>query len=135
MSEHRTGGVERCVRDDDLDRAEGLDRLLGETGRGLRVGEVEVERVRLATSGTDRLGGLLAPVDTTRAEHDRVPGGGQRLGGGLADPRGCAGHHRRSPLGMWSETRHQRRSTAIGSVAKPRTLIECTRSAPDSSIS
>ena len=61
----------------------------------------------------------------------------RRLG---ADARRGAGHRRSAGVGgepghVRLEARHQRSVTVVGSAAKPRTLMECTRTMPAASIS
>ena len=100
-----------------------------------RVGQVEVDGDGLAPVGPDGRRGILALVDPPGPERHRVPEGGQGLGGGLADARRGAGDHGRPAFGVGLEAGHQRRVTVVGRAARPRTLIEWTRSMPSGSTS
>ena len=133
--EHRAGDVLGGVGDQDLDRSEGVHRGVDEPLDGLGVGLVEVDGHRLAPVGPDGRGGVLAFGHPAGAENDRVAKGRQRLGRGLSDAGGRPGHHRRSELGIGVEAGHQRSVTVVGSEARPRTLIEWTRSMPSGSTS
>ena len=103
------------------------------------------EREGLAAAGADRRGELLAALDAPGAEHDGVPGCGERSGGGRADAGGRAGDDGGAALGVGFEAGHQPASDAtvapgrgdsvVGIRANPRTLTECTRSRPAGSMS
>ena len=75
-------------------------------------------------------------TSTRRApEHDGMARPGQRPRRLGADARRRAGDRRGPALGVRLEARHQRGVTVVGSAAKPRTLMECTRCMPAGSTS
>ena len=115
------------VGHEDLHRPEGRLRLLGEAVHRGRIGQVEVAGHRLSPLGADGRRHLVADLDPARAEHDGVARPGQRPCRLGPDARGGAGHRRRPAFGVRLEARHQRGVTVVGSAAKPRTLMECTR--------
>ena len=93
-----------------------------------------MEGGRLAAGGPDLARNDLAHLGPPRPEHHReaIPGqGARRLG---SDARRGAGDHRRPSVRVRLEARHQRRVTVVGRTAKPRTLTECTRTTPLSSM-
>ena len=133
--EHRPGDVLGGVGHHDLDGTEGVHRRLGELLDRIGVGQVEVDGHRLAAVGPDGGGGVLALGHPPGPEGHRVALGGQGPGRGLADARRRPGHHGRAPFGVGLEPGHQRRVTVVGRAARPRTLMEWTRSMPSGSTS
>ncbi len=95
---------------------------------GAGVGDVERVHDRLAARLADLRGDLVAPVDASRAQRHRVTDRGQGQRGRGTDAGRGAGDHGRATLGLVIPA-HQRTATVTGSAAKPRTLVECTRTA------
>ena len=93
------------------------------------------KRDGLAAVGADLADELVELVDAAGAEHDGEAAGGELDGGGLADAGGGAGDDGRSTVGEWGETGHHRAFTVMGRWAKPRTLMEWTRTELASSTS
>ena len=96
----------------------------------------------LAAVLADLRGRLLAALHPAGPEDDGVTPGGQRPGRGQADARRGAGDDGRATCGMGDEPGHGRRrlvcqctETVVGRRAKPRTLMEWTRSTPAGSMS
>jgi hypothetical protein len=117
--------------DEHLDGPELVLGLAGEGGHGGAVVQVEGQGHRLAAGGPDLLGRLLDAVLPAGAEDDREAGCAERDRRGPAEPRGRAGDHRRPALRVGGEAGHGYLvRTVVGSVAKPRTFTECTRSTP-----
>ena len=100
-----------------------------------RIRQVEVAGHRLSPLGPDGRSHLVAHLDAARPEHHGMARPGQRPRRLGADARGGAGHRRRPAFGVRLEARHQRSVTEVGSAAKPRTLMECTRRMPAGSTS
>jgi hypothetical protein len=63
-------------------------------------------RSSLAPDGPDGGGQLVEAIGAAGAQHHRVAGGGQRLGGGCADAGRGAGDDGNPPLWMGDESRH-----------------------------
>ena len=134
--EHGAGHVLGGVGDDDLDLAEGVDGRGREPLDGVAVGQVEVDGDRLAAGGPDGRRRVLALADPSGTEDHRVAERGEGDGGGPADARGGAGHDGRPALGIGREPRPSAQdATVVGRAARPRTLIEWTRSMPSGSTS
>ena len=101
------------------------------------IGQVEVEADRLPALVPDVGGQLLADLVAAGAQDHGMPGLGQDPGRFGADARRGSGDHGRASLGLGVETSHQLRYrgvTVVGSAARPRTLMECTRTTPSSSM-
>ncbi len=133
--EHRAGRCSAGVRHQDLDRAEGVHGRRGELLDRVPVRQIEMDGDGLATVVADGRRRVLAVVHPPGAEHDRVPEPGQGHRRRLPDARRRAGDHGRTSLGVGLETGHQRSCTVVGRAARPRTLIEWTRSMPSGSMS
>ncbi len=133
--EHRAGNVLCRIRHQYLDTSEGVHGGLGETLHRVTVGQVEVYGERVTTARSDGSRGLLALGHPSGSEHHRVTDGGEGLSHRLADAGRGSGDHCGANVGIGFEARHQRRVTVVGSAARPRTLIEWTRSIPSGSTS
>ena len=91
------------VRHEDVDLALGRDGRVGEGGDGRRVGQVEVQRDRLATGVADGGRLLRAALDTPGAEDDGVAGGAEQPRRGGPDARRGTGDDRGTALGVGLE--------------------------------
>ena len=123
------------ARDEDLDIAEFLARPAHEFADRVCVGDVKRQSHGLTATRADLAGQLFAFVHTSGAEGNRESARGKLGSGGGADPRGRPGDDDGPAAGVRFEACHQRSFTVIGRLANPRTLLECTRTAPASSTS
>lgn len=96
------------------------------------VADVEVVRERLTAVARDLRGEGLALLDATGAQSHRKAEFGKRFGSGRADAGGGPGDQGGPAVGVGFEPGHYRTSTVMGSLANPRTFVECTRSMPAS---
>ena len=118
-----------------LDVAELISGTAYERRHRVGIGDVQWQGDRLATIGANLGGDLLALVHPAGPEGDGEAASREFGGGGGADARRGAGDQCGPSGGVWVESGHQRLVTVTGSSAKPRTLLECTRTAPDSTTS
>ena len=123
------------VGHEDLHRPERGVGLLGEPRH--RAGSARSRWQATASPPSARMDAATSSHDlhAARPEHDGMARPGQRPRRLGADARGGAGHRRRPAFGVGLEARHQRSVTVVGSAAKPRTLMECTRRMPAGSTS
>ena len=113
--------------DQHLDVAERVNGVGHERLHRVRVGDVEVEADGLAAVGADLADQVVELLHAAGAERDGKAAGREFDGGGLADAGGRACDDGGPAVGKGGETGHQRTFTVMGRWAKPRTLLECTR--------
>ena len=124
--------------DQHLDVAERVNGVGHEGLHRVRIGDVEVEADGFAAVGADLADEVVELLHTAGAERDGKAACGEFDGGGLADAGGGAGDDGGSAVGKGGETGHHGPFsdwTVMGRWAKPRTLLEWTRTELASSTS
>jgi hypothetical protein len=85
---------------------------------------IELECNGLTACVTNALSDLLASLDSSATQHNRMSLSAEANSNSAADACASAGDHGRPTLWVWFKTSHYRASMVVGNEAKPLTLME-----------